>query len=524
MKNKNYFKAENMVGIIVLLHLIFVLLLQVLQANAGIGGDGIFTYTLANNPYAFEYIDPEYKYLPKSDEGWISARVLRDSYIVGDYSQFNYSGAYFHQRIDNHPLAYYFLVHTVCSVFKETYSPYFTMIINLFFAGLADLVFIKLFKKIYGKTLYVIVPFVFLFFMVIMQQLYTLARMYMMLAFFCLWYIYIHYGLLDANDAKWKKSSLVQFTVCILLGSQTHYYFYVYAAVLSLLMAIYLIYKHEIYKLLNYIYAGIIGICISWMIFPWMIWHIFFNQMQKHTDIIPWSLEKIKGYLAFLNQRLLNGRWVIAIIVVVLLIAAAKLKGKKTVFGKRVFCMMVLVTSIIFSLIIYTLDEDTWGYFTPIYIPFIILLSICLINLCTKILPDRTKTAILSAAICALLILSVSSTVKFVKDYLKSSKEYTQFSRIADDYEGDDCIFIETEQDNLLQGYFFQFGNYDEFKKIPFEEYKTKGISKEMLQGRKDNGRVVVYIPTGCDIYIEQNCELLADNGSYCIYEIKEEN
>ena len=179
MKNKNYFKAENMVGIIVLLHLIFVLLLQVLQANAGIGGDGIFTYTLANNPYAFEYIDPEYKYLPNSDEGWISARVLRDSYIVGDYSQFNYSGAYFHQRIDNHPLAYYFLVHTVCSVFKETYSPYFTMIINLFFAGLADLVFIKLFKKIYGKTLYVIVPFVFLFFMVIMQQLYTLARMYM---------------------------------------------------------------------------------------------------------------------------------------------------------------------------------------------------------------------------------------------------------------------------------------------------------------------------------------------------------
>ena len=76
----------------------------------------------------------------------------------------------------------------------------------------------------------------------------------------------------------------------------------------------------------------------------------------------------------------------------------------------------------------------------------------------------------------------------------------------------------------MLQGYFFQFGNYDEFKKIPFEEYKTKGISKETLQGRKDNGRVVAYIPTGCDIYIEQNCELLADNGSYCIYEIKEEN
>ena len=121
-----------------------------MQEYAEIGGDGIFSYTLANNPYSFEYIDPAYKRLPQNN-GWINAHILRESYIVEDYDSFNYSSVYFHQRIDNHPLLYYSLVHTVCSLWKGTYSNLYTMAINLIFICAADILAIRLVKKIYGK-------------------------------------------------------------------------------------------------------------------------------------------------------------------------------------------------------------------------------------------------------------------------------------------------------------------------------------------------------------------------------------
>lgn len=137
--------AKLVLLLIVIAHLIFIIFLQL---HTTIGGDGIFTYTLANNPYSFEYIDSTLSKLPQNN-GWINASVLRESYIVQAYSRFNYSSVYFHQRIDNHPLLYYSLVHTVSSFFPGTYSPTYTMIVNFIFITLCDILIISLFYKMY---------------------------------------------------------------------------------------------------------------------------------------------------------------------------------------------------------------------------------------------------------------------------------------------------------------------------------------------------------------------------------------
>lgn len=363
---KNVKESKRMCYVIIVM-LIHVGLTFWLQTYAQIGGDGIFTYTLANNPYSFEYIDNTYKKLPQSN-GWINAHILRESYIVEDYDKFNYSSVYFHQRIDNHPLLYYSLVHTVCSLFTNKYSNLYTMIINLIFLCAVDLLIIRLFRKLYSRAGYVIVPFAFLFLMVVMQELYVLPRMYMALAFFCFWYLYMHWNFI--SNEKWKKSDLVKMTVCVFLGTQAHYYFYVYAFSLTIFTIIYLLFKGRRYNLFWYIYSGIIGVAASWILFPWIIWHIFFNQMSKHTEITPWSLQKFKAYIQFLNYRLFNGRGLIAIgIVAVLCICAIILR--KTVKSKEPnlsrFHVMVFGSGLIYSLIIFTLDENIWYYMTPLF-------------------------------------------------------------------------------------------------------------------------------------------------------------
>ena len=119
------------------------------------------------------------------------------------------------------------------------------------------------------------------------------------------------------------------------------------------------------------------------------------------------------------------------------------------------------------------------------------------------------------------MILSISSTINFISQYIDEDFNKNEFSQVAIDYEQADCIYVERGQDNLLQGYFFEFGNYDEFKKISVESFLQDGISEETLSGRSSNNSLLIYAPIECSLD-EQSYQLLKSNGDYNIFKIKE--
>lgn len=514
---RNTFHLTNtklVLFLIVITHLIFVIFLQL---HTTIGGDGIFTYTLANNPYSFEYIDSTLSKLPQSN-GWIDASVFRESYIVQPYSRFNYSSVYFHQRIDNHPLLYYSLVHTVSSLFPGSYSPAYTMIINFIFIALSDIVIISLFYKMYKKLSVSTVPFCFLFLTVVLQKLYILPRMYMMLAFFCLWYLYIHWHLLQ--NEYWCKKDLLQMIFCIFLGSQTHYYFYVFAGLMSLFTFFHLLKTKKLYYVCNYVCIGILGIILSWIIFPWIIWHIFFNQMQKHTSINPWTLNKLSQYIHFLNVQLFNSRGYIAsaiFILILILFLKSKLHPEKELPLHSVFFRIAFITTLLFSLIIYTLDENIWYYSTPLYLSYVVLISIVILD-CVKTI-TRSKPCIWLplSLFLALVISGITPTISFINEQFGDAAAQKKFHQIACQYTGADCVFVEQRQDNLLQGNYFEFGNYNRWKKISYDDFQQYGLSKEFLTGHKCDRNLLIYIPSDW-ITLSPNYQLLISNGQYSIY------
>lgn len=549
--------AYILTGVLIALHLLFVCFLQ---SKVVIGGDGIFTYTLANTPYAYDYIDHMLKYFPDHN-GWMDAEILSENYVVKDYDAFNYSSVYFHQRIDNHPLLYYSLVHTVCSLFPNSYSPAYTMAINLIFVLLMDLIIATLFRKIYGNVYAAIPAFLFLTLLPVLQKLYTLPRMYMMLAIFGLWYLKLHYDLIQ--NRRWRKSWLLQMGICIFLGSQTHYYFYVYAACMTLFTLAFLFIKKERYLAMNYILTGVCGIAASWILFPWVIWHIFFNQMQKHTSVNPWSLSKCGQYLQFLNEKLLNGHFLRAAVIcliIFLVISLYRMSVAKKEPAVQPFRRILFISTLLCSLILFTLDESNWYYLTPIYLPFCIWMTMILLNAVQKLLniiPKstlvRTYAAYTAAAsqrsnisavttwtqnpadstvaftykhswlapfISAVIVcatLGIMPTVETIHDRSAGFASYQTFHQVAVDHTGDDCIYVESTKDNLLAGNFLEFGDYDEWKKISIEEFEKDGITEEMLAGRDSTNAVLVYISTDADVPSDQYT-LLASYGRRSVY------
>lgn len=526
--------SYDFVGKIVVFALMFFQLFLVFlsQTRVVINVDGIFSYTLANNPYHYTFIDAAYEDFPNNN-GWIDAHILRESYVVEVYDRFNYSAVYYHQRYDVHPPFYYFLLHTFSSLFAGTYSNLYAMSVNLVALFFIDLVMIKLFCMFYGKAEYAVIPFSFLILMNTMQFLYTWARMYMMLFLFCAWYLYIHGRLI--NEEKWKKSYFIQMICCIFFGTLTHYYFYVYAAFLSLFSIVFFIRKRGRYKVFNYLYSGIAGLALSWIFYPWVWWHMFDNPQGKHTEIIPWSLNKIKQYFVFLNEKLFNGRiWLVGLILILLWLCVLISGGRKREIvdvDQRSFRRIILGSGMLYSLLIYTLDNgDALMYYsTPFYTAFIVWFSMVLLDVAKRltVFGKRDVLIIVTAVVCVTVIYSTSAMNTYVTNaefvisrVLNHESLRDGFYKVSENYKKYDCIYIEKSQDNLLHNYYFEFGEYDEFKKISVENFEQYGISTETLNGRTSRGGgILIYAPKEC-IFDESSYKLVASDGSYNIFEL----
>ena len=71
--------------------------------------------------------------LSLKDREWNDTALLFQELIVTNEGRFHYANVYKNQEKDVHPPLYYFLLHTVCSLFPNMYSKWFGLVINLIF-------------------------------------------------------------------------------------------------------------------------------------------------------------------------------------------------------------------------------------------------------------------------------------------------------------------------------------------------------------------------------------------------------
>lgn len=508
------------------------------QRSVIVNMDGVFSYILANSPYGYLFMDAVYEEFP-NDNGWIDAHILKEHYVTEDYDRFNYAAVYSHQRYDVHPPLYYMAVHTLSSLAPGTYSNLYTMLVNLLGLLLADIVLLKLFKRLYAGNGYGIVPILLLMSMPTMRFLLTWARMYMLFFFFSVWYLLIHVGFILQER---KKKDYVQMVLCIFLGTLTHYYFYVFAAAVTLFTIAAMIRTKSVRELLRYLYCGIMGLTASWIMYPWVWFHIFENQQNKHTDIEGWSLKKVMESAAFLRDRLLGEgtwKWILLIILwCCWLFVWKKLKGKADVQGMRhlLFRRLLFFSGLLYYVTIYTLDGEMIHYHTALYAAFVVWASMLLLDVISQIgiwiaLPyrkqwNRQAVRIGAALVGVWLLFSGADMERYLTGavrVLKSAGDDAQlvgnFWRASDFFPNYNCLYIEIEPEPYFHNLLFSFGEYRLFKKISLEEFKLHGIRKEDMSGSEKEGEgLVVYLPQAYELD-EKDYKLFAEDSGYRIYE-----
>ena len=333
---------------------------------------------------------------------------------IGKGDIFNYFSVYYNQSRDVHPPLFYFLVHFVSTIFYGTFSKYVIFSINLLFFIGSLLVINKIMKSLNKEKLGI--PTMILYggsigcISTVMFQ-----RMYMMLTFFSILYLYLTIKFIQ-DDFKVEKK--YPWILTILFGFLTQYYFCIYIVLVFILIATYLITKKEYKKLYDYFIVHVIPAVIGVAFYPASIYHIFFSyrgigdggSTKTIFESIIYYLSQVYKLFGFKNLLL------ITIIISIILI----IKNKITINKEKYKYLIILIFPIIMYILIVSkiapfLGEDYTSRYIMLTFPIIAISIMYLFSLITK-------SSIIPLIISVVLVINGlfnETPVYLYKDYKK---------------------------------------------------------------------------------------------------------
>ena len=303
---------------------------------------------------------------------------------IGKGDVLNYFSVYYNQARDVHPPLFYFLVHFVSTIFYGQFSKYIIFTINLaFFVGTLWII-----KKIMEKLKIekMTIPTIILYgasmgcISTVMFQ-----RMYMMLTFFSILYLYLTIKFVQ-EDFKIEKKYPWIFT--ILFGFLTQYYFCIYIVFVFLLVSGYLLVKKEYQKLGRYFSVHVIAAVIGILFYPASIYHIFFSYrgLGDGGEVAKPIIQSLVYYFSQI-YKLFGMKHLLFFILVLYFILI--LKNKVKIDRKQIFyCGLIFLPSVMYLFTVAKiapfLGEDYTSRYIMLLFPIIAVGMAYLFSFVTK--------------------------------------------------------------------------------------------------------------------------------------------
>ena len=468
--------------------------------------DEIYSYGLSN--YVGDGIDMEIEYNKTYEPGM---SVFSKYMEVQEGQQFYYADVWKNQTNDVHPPLYYAILHTVCSLFPDTFSMWYAASINILFLLMTFYFMRKLIVLLTDKKY--ILTLISLSFVTLggIIQTATYFRMYCMTM--C-WVTLLTWLIVCQVEEKQNWKFYVSICMTTILGALTHYYFIVYAFFLACTYGIYLLHYRR--------YKEAFGFCVSMGaaagiaigIFPAMIQHMFYGY--RGTEAIA-NLQQRKNYWECLktmfdemNRQLFGNVFgyllmVSAIVIVILFLQKntdifkddglkeilLQWDGKKKIQYTMIFVPCICYFFMVSKMSFIAADRYIW----PIYaVAFSGVLCLCFSAMAQ--LWKNTTFIMLSAVLSAMIIFGSFSSCGWTYLY----KEYQTMEQVVDNHKDYDCICVVEGKTYQL---YPEFAEYSQYKSITFvtpeymerngiEQWKDRdGLVVSMIANMEDNEAVI---------------------------------
>lgn len=425
---------------------------------------------------------------------------------------FNYFSVYYNQSRDVHPPLFYFLVHFTSTLFYNQFSKYIIFALNLLFFIGTLITIKKIMNKLNHKEL--TIPTMILY-GASMGAISTVMfqRMYMMLTFFSILYLYYIIKFIKDN---FKIKDKFFFVLTIICGFLTQYYFCIYIVLIFLILAIYLLVNKQFKKCWNFFKPHILAAIIGILFYPFCIEDIFFsyrgigstdNKTNTFLENLQYYGEQIINLFSLQNIFII----LIAILIIVLIYKIIKKQLPKIQRQDKLNLTVIILPIIIFIVIVSKIAPFLGENYTSRYImllfPIIAIASFYIISF----IFNNKKTLFIITLVVS-LCLSINGLINSTPVYLY--KDYGKVMELAQ--ENADKYFVY-----VFDNYFTHLNSMPEFATYKESLILNKNIHDfKLLDNEKLNNENEFILCIKNWLNKEEILNLVLENSGYNDYEV----
>ncbi len=425
---------------------------------------------------------------------------------------FNYFSVYYNQSRDVHPPLFYFLVHFTSTLFYNQFSKYIIFALNLLFFIGTLITIKKIMDKLNHKEL--TIPTMILY-GASMGAISTVMfqRMYMMLTFFSLLYLYYIIKFIK-DDFKIKDKFF--FVLTIICGFLTQYYFCIYIVLVFLILAIYLLVNKQFKKCWDFFKPHILAAIIGILFYPFCIEDIFFSYrgIGSTDNKTNTFLENLQYYgEQIINLFSLQNIFIILIIILIIVLIYKIIKKQLPKIQRQdklnltVIILPIIIFIIIVSKIAPFLGENYTSRYIMLLFPIIAIANFYIISF----IFNNKKTLFIITLVVS-LCLSINGLINSTPVYLY--KDYDKVMELAQ--ENADKYFVY-----VFDNYFTHLNSMPEFATYKESLILNKNIHDfKLLDNEKLNNENEFILCIKNWLNKEEILNLVLKNSGYNDYEV----
>lgn len=478
-----------------------------------------------------EFQDELNKKIAEEKPIWKTKEQAKEYMTVSSDEIFNYWSVYYNQARDVHPPLFYMLVHLVSSICLNNFTKYIIFSINLIFY-IASCFVLKKILRLFNKEELSWITVLLYGLSMGMISIVMFQRMYMMLTFFAMVYLYLNINIFK-NSFEIDKKTKRKLTITVILGFLTQYYFCIYAALVAIISAICMIKNKKWDSLKRYVWCHVKAAIIGLILFPASIYHIFFSYRGAAGGVAEGSyLSRLQEYLKLIFYGFsipeILGYITLGIIIAMFIrrIIIAKRKDIATLICLPIFLFVLVIAKIAPFINI--------RYISIVFPIIIIAVELGVVSSVKELIKTikNNKIPQFIRKNASIIILVVIALVSSGYGLLKSKPEflYTDYSKrieIAEQYSNLKFVYIGQSPFNQLQD-MEEFLRYD--NSIIINTWQLDRLKE--IDGLDDNTEFILNIKCWVSDFDKtlktvlentgaKDYELLIDDGQSRVYKVK---
>lgn len=492
--------------------------------KAGFHEDEYYSYYSTN--YVHGWVMPDNEWTPQS-------RYFEE-FVVLEGQQFQYGLVKTVQSWDVHPPMYYWVLHTICSLFPGVFSKWLGLSVNIIAYSIL-LVFLyligrRLFSDEKQAYLPLLVTACYAFSPAAISSV-MFIRMYSLLTCLILISFYLHVK-------AWQEKKLTHplflalMAFLVYIGFLTQYYFMIYQFFLTFAICIILLIQtRSLKKPFLYGISAVIPLGLAYLTYPACLGQMFRGQRGAQATSSFFDLsntwERLQTFVGLTNEFLFQGTlpFMILLLVVALCVLSWK-RSKERKEVKRIEDDSILLGVMIFTVLGYLLavsktalllGDSSVRYVLPIFG----LLLLALVWIIQKIQEEiRGKGYLSMVLVCMLGVILAGNGYSIVKaDMLFLFPEGSQKVAYAKEHADIPTVYIYSAANSWCM-----WESSNELFEYP-EVYFTSDGTEEKIMDEKveESQELLVYVNTLGNVQ-KQLQRVLASNENVTDYELVHES